>query len=68
MITNGAVKALSNQLQSGIIDRREFAIRLKRLYDQAGTTFDEETLDELVDNVTSEDNNCMQTFIPGFHD
>ena len=44
MITNGAVKALSNQLQSGIIDRREFAIRLKRLYDQAGTTFDEETL------------------------
>jgi len=24
--------------------------------------------DELVDNVTSEDSNCMQTFIPGFHD
>ena len=23
---------------------------------------------EEVDNVTSEDNNCMQTFIPGFHD
>ena len=23
---------------------------------------------ELVDNVTSEDSNCMQTFIPGFHD
>ena len=29
---------------------------------------DEELYDELVDNVTSEDNNCMQTFIPGFHD
>ena len=24
--------------------------------------------EELVDNVTSEDSNCMQTFIPGFHD
>ena len=31
-------------------------------------TFDEELYDELVDNVTSEDSNCMQTFIPGFHD
>ena len=30
--------------------------------------FDEELYDELVDNVTSEDSNCMQTFIPGFHD
>ena len=30
--------------------------------------YDEELYDELVDNVTSEDNNCMQTFIPGFHD
>ena len=29
---------------------------------------DEELYDELVDNVTSEDSNCMQTFIPGFHD
>ena len=29
---------------------------------------DEELYDELVDNVTHEDNNCMQTFIPGFHD
>ena len=29
---------------------------------------DEELFDELVDNVTSEDSNCMQTFIPGFHD
>ena len=27
--------------------------------------FDAELYDELVDNVT---NNCMQTFIPGFHD
>ena len=31
-------------------------------------TFDEKLYDELVDNVTSEDSNCMQTFIPGFHD
>ena len=23
---------------------------------------------EEVDNITSEDSNCMQTFIPGFHD
>ena len=30
--------------------------------------YDAELYDELVDNVTSEDNNCMQTFIPGFHD
>ena len=30
--------------------------------------YDEELYDELVDNVTSEDSNCMQTFIPGFHD
>ena len=35
---------------------------------------DEEVIDwnvdfvEEVDNVTSEDSNCMQTFIPGFHD
>ena len=38
------------------------------LQDEIKYSFDEETLDELVDNVTSEDNNCMQTFIPGFHD
>ena len=31
-------------------------------------SFDEEILEELVDNVTSEDSNCMETFIPGFHD
>ena len=30
--------------------------------------FDTELYEELVDNVTSEDSNCMQTFIPGFHD
>ena len=30
--------------------------------------FDTELYDELVDNVTSEDSNCMETFIPGFHD
>ena len=30
--------------------------------------FDAELYDELVDNVTSEDSNSMQTFIPGFHD
>ena len=30
--------------------------------------YDEELYDELVDNVTSEDSNCMRTFIPGFHD
>ena len=29
---------------------------------------DDDLYDELVDNVTSEDSNCMQTFIPGFHD
>ena len=28
----------------------------------------ESLYDELVDNVTSEDSNSMQTFIPGFHD
>ena len=30
--------------------------------------YDAELYYELVDNVTSEDSNCMQTFIPGFHD
>ena len=35
------------------------------LQDEIKYSFDEEILDELVDNVT---NNCMQTFIPGFHD
>ena len=30
--------------------------------------YDEDLYNELVDNVTSEDSNCMQTFIPGFHD
>ena len=30
--------------------------------------FDTELYEELVDNVKSEDSNCMQTFIPGFHD
>ena len=44
MINNGAVKALATQFQTGSINEREYAIRLKRLYDQAGTTFDEETL------------------------
>ena len=29
---------------------------------------DDGLYEELVDNVTSEDSNCMQTFIPGFHD
>ena len=29
---------------------------------------DDSLYDELVDNVTSEDSNSMQTFIPGFHD
>ena len=38
------------------------------LQDEIKYSFDEEILDELVDNVTSEDTNCMQTFIPGFHD
>ena len=35
------------------------------LKDEIKYSFDEETLDELVDNVT---NNGIQTFIPGFHD
>ena len=30
--------------------------------------FDTELYEELVYNVTCEDSNCMQTFIPGFHD
>ena len=60
------------------------------LQDEIKYSFDEELLEELVDNVTnedddeelttqeqidyikshltSEDSNCMQTFIPGFHD
>jgi len=38
------------------------------LQDEIKYSFDEEIFDELVDNVTSEDSNCMQTFIPGFHD
>ena len=38
------------------------------LQDEIKYSFDEEILEELVDNVTSEDSNCMQTFIPGFHD
>ena len=38
------------------------------LKEQIINTHEEELYDELVDNVTSEDNNCMQTFIPGFHD
>ena len=38
------------------------------LKEQIINTHEEELYDELVDNVTSEDSNCMQTFIPGFHD
>ena len=34
------------------------------LQDEIKYSFDEEILDELIDNVT----NPMQTFIPGFHD
>ena len=34
------------------------------LQDEIKYSFDEEVLDELIDNVT----NPMQTFIPGFHD
>ena len=45
-------------------DMREIESR-EELCDEIKYSFDEETLQELVDNVT---NNCMQTFIPGFHD
>ena len=38
------------------------------LKDEIILTNEQELYDELVDNVTSEDSNCMQTFIPGFHD
>ena len=38
------------------------------LKDEISLTMDDEIYEELVDNVTSEDSNCMQTFIPGFHD
>ena len=38
------------------------------LKEQIINTHEEELYDELVDNVTSEDSNCMQTFIPGIHD
>ena len=38
------------------------------LKEQIINTHEEELYDELVDNLTSEDSNCMQTFIPGFHD
>ena len=38
------------------------------LKEQIINTHEEELYEELVDNVTSEDSNCMQTFIPGFHD
>ena len=38
------------------------------LKEEISLTLDDEMYDELVDNVTSEDSNCMQTFIPGFHD
>ena len=41
------------------------ALSNSELQDEIKYSFDEETLDELVDNVT---NNCIQTFIPGFHD
>ena len=44
------------------------ALSNSELQDEIKYSFDEETLDQLVDNVTSEDSNCMQTFIPGFHD
>ncbi len=35
------------------------------LQDEIKYSYDEETLDELIDNVT---NDCIQEFIPGFHD
>jgi len=38
------------------------------LKEEISLTMDDEIYEELVDNVTSEDSNCMQTFIPGFHD
>ena len=38
------------------------------LKDEISLTMDDEIYEELVDNVTSDDSNCMQTFIPGFHD
>ena len=38
------------------------------LKDEISLTMDDEIYEELVDNVTSEDSNCMQAFIPGFHD
>ena len=47
--------------QYGKLTPEEIKERIESLYD-------EELYDELVDNVTSEDSNCMQTFIPGFHD
>ena len=44
--------------QYGKLTPEEIKERIESLYD-------EELYDELVDNVT---NNCIQTFIPGFHD
>ena len=44
------------------------ALSNSELQDEIKYSFDEEILEELVDNVTSEDSNCMETFIPGFHD
>jgi len=35
------------------------------LQDEIKYSYDEETLDELIDNVTKD---CIQEFIPGFHD
>ena len=38
------------------------------LKDEIKYSFDEETLDELIDNVTNKDNPCIEPFITGFHD
>ncbi len=44
------------------------ALSNSELQDEIKYSFDEETLDELIDNVTNKDNPCIEPFITGFHD
>ena len=66
VVDNMDTKDLARYAIDGIT---EYIVTLtdSELKEEVGN-FDEELYDELVDNVTSEDSNCMETFIPGFHD
>ena len=58
------LESLADYVKQDLLNHYD-CLSIPELEEEIRCTFDDETLYELVDNVT---NNCIQTFIPGFHD